>query len=253
MSFLGRGFSSYDSSVLTGGASARGISGRRPSQDTDPERDPYIGMHAISVTRSASRPHTRDGEQIVEEHEPMPLPPDEEDARREAEVHELARKWTQHSTVSEIEANPLEAGPESKLNPASANFSAKAWAKAMLNLQQKDPENNLVRTAGVAFRNLNVYGFGVDTDYQTTVSSAALKAFGFLKQKISGKKRRIDILHNFEGIVHPGEMLVVLGPPGSGCTTFLKTISGETHGFWVDKGSYLNYQGMLSLCAARPL
>jgi len=39
-------------------------------------------------------------------------------------------------------------------------------------------------------------------------------------------------------------MLVVLGPPGSGCTTFLKTISGETHGFVVDESSYMTYQGI---------
>lgn len=39
-------------------------------------------------------------------------------------------------------------------------------------------------------------------------------------------------------------MLVVLGPPGSGCSTFLKTIAGETHGFFVDESSYLNYQGI---------
>jgi ATP-binding cassette subfamily G (WHITE) protein 2 (PDR) len=58
-------------------------------------------------------------------------------------------------------------------------------------------------------------------------------------------QHRIDILQNFEGIVRAGEMLVVLGPPGSGCTTFLKTISGETHGFHIDKESYLNYQGKL--------
>lgn len=39
-------------------------------------------------------------------------------------------------------------------------------------------------------------------------------------------------------------MLTAAGPPGSGCSTFLKTITGETHGFVVDKDSYLNYQGI---------
>lgn len=40
-----------------------------------------------------------------------------------------------------------------------------------------------------------------------------------------------------------GEMLVVLGRPGSGCSTLLKTISGETDGFFVDPTSEINYQG----------
>ncbi|KAH8651482.1 ABC-2 type transporter-domain-containing protein [Tricladium varicosporioides] len=37
-------------------------------------------------------------------------------------------------------------------------------------------------------------------------------------------------------------MLMVLGRPGSGCTTLLKTIAGQTHGFFVDACTNLNYQ-----------
>ena len=39
-------------------------------------------------------------------------------------------------------------------------------------------------------------------------------------------------------------MCVVLGPPGSGCSTFLKAIAGETNGIYVNKASYFNYQGI---------
>ncbi len=39
-------------------------------------------------------------------------------------------------------------------------------------------------------------------------------------------------------------MLVVLGPPGSGCSTFLKTIAGDTNGFFIDEKSQINYQGI---------
>ncbi|KAH9205011.1 hypothetical protein DL95DRAFT_318385, partial [Leptodontidium sp. 2 PMI_412] len=52
----------------------------------------------------------------------------------------------------------------------------------------------------------------------------------------------IEILRNFEGLVRSGEMLVVLWPPGSGCSTLLKTISSETHGIYVAEDSELNYQ-----------
>ena len=55
---------------------------------------------------------------------------------------------------------------------------------------------------------------------------------------------QIDILHNFDGLVHSGEILCVLGPPGSGCTTLLKTLAGETNGIHVNEGSYFNYQGI---------
>jgi ABC-type multidrug transport system ATPase subunit len=34
-----------------------------------------------------------------------------------------------------------------------------------------------------------------------------------------------------DGVVKEGEMLLVLGKPGSGATTLLKTIAGETRGY----------------------
>ena len=97
---------------------------------------------------------------------------------------------------------------------------------------------------GVAFRNLNVYGFNTPTDYQKTVSNYAFVVYNEIRQWFGHKqKMRVDILRDFEGVVRSGEMLVVLGKPGSGCTTFLKTISGQTYGFYVDPSSQLNYQG----------
>ena len=39
-------------------------------------------------------------------------------------------------------------------------------------------------------------------------------------------------------------MCLVLGRPGSGCSTFLKTISGETHGLHISTESNLQYQGI---------
>lgn len=46
-----------------------------------------------------------------------------------------------------------------------------------------------------------------------------------------------------DGVLEAGEMLVVLGPPGSGCTTMLKTIAGEMNGIYLDESSSLNYRG----------
>lgn len=47
-----------------------------------------------------------------------------------------------------------------------------------------------------------------------------------------GKKgREFDILNNFKGVAKPGEMVLVLGRPGSGCTTFLKVIANQRYGY----------------------
>lgn len=47
-----------------------------------------------------------------------------------------------------------------------------------------------------------------------------------------------------EGIVKKGELLCVLGRPGSGCSTLLKTISSTTHGFKVSKDTVISYGGL---------
>jgi ABC-type multidrug transport system ATPase subunit len=40
-------------------------------------------------------------------------------------------------------------------------------------------------------------------------------------------------------------MLLVLGRPGSGCSAFLKTLSGFTRGFYLDNDAEISYQGKL--------
>jgi ATP-binding cassette subfamily G (WHITE) protein 2 (PDR) len=167
--------------------------------------------------------------------------------RREEEVHRLARRYTEQSTHSTTHQSPFNAAPGSVLDPNGDNFNARAWAKAMLDTQLEDPNAPPVRTAGVAFRNLNVHGFGRPTDYQKSVGNVWLEGPGLFKKITGDKGRKIEILQHVDGLVEAGEMLVVLGPPGSGCSTFLKTIAGETHGFFVDEASKINYQGMSAL------
>lgn len=52
------------------------------------------------------------------------------------------------------------------------------------------------------------------------------------------------ILNSFDGCVKSGEMLIVLGRPGSGCSTLLKTICGELNGLMMDQNSTINYSGI---------
>jgi hypothetical protein len=58
------------------------------------------------------------------------------------------------------------------------------------------------------------------------VYETAMHLLGFGK-----KGREFDILKNFRGVTKPGEMVLVLGRPGSGCTTFLKVISNQRYGY----------------------
>ncbi|PHH86006.1 hypothetical protein CDD83_10881 [Cordyceps sp. RAO-2017] len=153
----------------------------------------------------------------------------------------MARSYSRTSAAVPGQ-NPFLAGSDSHLNPSSPNFSGREWAKAVVELVSHD--GGSFRSTGVCFDSLNVYGYGESTDYQKDVANIWLSAAALARRFAGSGRQRIDILRNFDGLVRTGEMLVVLGPPGSGCSTFLKTIAGEMNGIYVDDGSYFNYQGM---------
>ena len=51
------------------------------------------------------------------------------------------------------------------------------------------------------------------------------------------------ILQDFNGLAKPGQMVLVLGRPGSGCSTFLKSIAGNRKEYLEVQGN-VNYSGM---------
>ncbi|EZG03190.1 hypothetical protein H106_06691 [Trichophyton rubrum CBS 735.88] len=171
-----------------------------------------------------------------------------------AELQDLARQLSRASRQGGLDVenepqqviNPfLDSESDAELNPDSKSFNVAKWLKTILQITSRDPERFPKRTAGVSFRNMNVHGYGTAADYQSDVGNLPLKAWsGIMSMLGLRKKVRIDILRDFEGLVKSGEMLVVLGRPGSGCSTLLRTLSGETHGLYLDEGNDIQYQGI---------
>lgn len=126
-------------------------------------------------------------------------------------------------------------------------FNAKKWARALLQHSAQHPQKYPRLESGVAYRNLSIHGFGTETDYQKDVLNVLWQAPMMVKQFFSNKRQKIDILREFDGIIKKGEMLLVLGRPGSGVSTLLKTIAGETRGLHVGPYSHLSYQGRYSI------
>ncbi|KAL3427777.1 ABC transporter cdr4 [Phlyctema vagabunda] len=162
-------------------------------------------------------------------------------------VTQLAKTFT-HNSVKNSQGqylNPFEGTDDPLLDPNSGSFSQRAWIKTLIGIASRDPERYPSRIAGISYKNLNVHGFGESTDYQKTFGNYPL-ALSNIPNMLKGEKgkTKIQILRNFDGLIKSGEMLVVLGRPGSGCSTLLKTISGETNGFFVDNSSQINYQGI---------
>lgn len=69
----------------------------------------------------------------------------------------------------------------------------------------------------------------------------------FLRGTSSRDRDAAPILKGLEGVLESGQMLLVLGKPGSGCSTFLKVIAGHTDGLQIDSTSQLTYRGSQNL------
>ncbi|KAK3347296.1 ATP-binding cassette transporter [Lasiosphaeria hispida] len=185
----------------------------------------------------------------VDEGQDGPKDPNSMETRHSA-VRELAREYTRDSLdnhgTENLSAQHIFGSndPDSPLNPHSDKFSARAWAKNIAKAARDTGQG--FRQVGLCFQNLSVFGFGTPTDFQKDVANVwlALPSMARRLFRSTAGQTRIEILRQFDGLIRPGEMCVVLGPPGSGCTTFLKSLSGDTNGVYVGEGSYFNYNGM---------
>ncbi|KAJ5089116.1 hypothetical protein N7532_007800 [Penicillium argentinense] len=89
---------------------------------------------------------------------------------------------------------------------------------------------------GVIWNNLSVRGVGGVKTFIKTFPDAVIDFFNVPETIMHtlgyGKKgKEFNILEGFRGLTRPGEMVLVLGRPGSGCTTFLKVIANQRFGY----------------------
>jgi len=85
------------------------------------------------------------------------------------------------------------------------------------------------RELGVTWKNINV----AVTDAEAAVNENVVSQFNIPKliKEARHKPPLRKIIDESHGCVKPGEMLLVLGRPGSGCTTLLNVIANRRHGF----------------------
>lgn len=126
-------------------------------------------------------------------------------------------------------------------DPTSEKFDHYKWARMLLKLLDREGIPRPAST-GVVFENLNVSGSGSALQYQNNVASLLLAPFRL--QQYMRRPPVKQILRNFDGLLQSGELLLVLGRPGSGCSTLLKIITGELHGLKLRESSEIQYNGI---------
>ncbi|KAI1347172.1 ABC-2 type transporter [Xylaria sp. FL0043] len=97
---------------------------------------------------------------------------------------------------------------------------------------------------GVYWDGLTVKGMGGMTNYVQTFPDAFVNFVDYwtpLKAMLGWGQKGVEatLLDNFRGVINPGEMVLVLGRPGSGCTTFLKSIANQRYGYTSVTGEVL--------------
>lgn len=117
---------------------------------------------------------------------------------------------------------------------------------------EKRSEEGSEKRVGVVYRNLTVKGVGSTASLVRTVPDAVIGTFGpDLYRNITKlfpslqfrKPPTRTLIHDFTGCVRDGEMMLVLGRPGAGCSTFLKAITNNRESFAAVEGE-VSYGGI---------
>jgi ATP-binding cassette subfamily G (WHITE) protein 2 (SNQ2) len=112
----------------------------------------------------------------------------------------------------------------------------KRMAKIFGRARQKQSEEERTRHLGVIFKNMTVKGQALGDAIQPTVGDIFLglpRALRRMRERGASEASPSTktILNKFTGCIRPGEMLLVLGRPGAGVSTFLKVIANQRNGF----------------------
>lgn len=128
--------------------------------------------------------------------------------------------------------------PEKGENEVEEDFELEEFMREGHFEKRKDGRS--AKKVGVVFKNLTVKGVGASATFVKTLPQAVLGTFGpdlyrliarFIPalQIKSGETR--TLINDFTGVVRDGEMMLVLGRPGSGCSTFLKAIANNRESY----------------------
>ncbi|KAJ9143769.1 ABC transporter CDR4 [Pleurostoma richardsiae] len=168
--------------------------------------------------------------------------------RRQSQAQESLDVLTRMATILRSRSILVEdhqiAVDDPRLDPSNPQFDHFLWAQAAF--QSLNCEGVVLQRQGVVFSNLSVSGSAAALQFQETVLSTFTVPFRKLAKLVPGRKPTVQrhILHSFDGLLQSGELLLVLGRPGSGCTTFLKTICGHLGGLRLEGDSNIHYEGI---------
>ncbi|KAK5938051.1 ATP-binding cassette transporter snq2 [Knufia obscura] len=159
----------------------------------------------------------------------------------ERDFADLSKQFSRENrrTMSRVASRASNAKGANDIEKAISSTSGEEWS--LENVLRGNREAELEagiksKHIGVIWEGLTVRGLGGVKIFVKVFPEAFVDFFniyGKVKDILGlGKKgREFNILEGFRGVAKPGEMVLVLGRPGSGCTTFLRTITNQRIGY----------------------
>ncbi|KAF1838619.1 ABC transporter-like protein [Decorospora gaudefroyi] len=169
-----------------------------------------------------------------------------------------ARQSQRRASVTRTEEGTGDAGDD---EPGDIGAAAAAESEDDFELDQfmreghfeKRKDGRSAKKVGVVFKHLTVKGVGSTASFARTLPDAVLGTFGpdlyrivsnFIPALKLGRHNQMrTLINDFSGVVKDGEMMLVLGRPGSGCSTFLKAISNNRESYAAVEGD-VSYGGI---------
>lgn len=164
-------------------------------------------------------------------------------AELERELSRVSRvNTTDKRTTTDVEKGVNFSATDVSIDTADQQFDLEATLRGGLDAERE--AGIRPKHIGVYWDGLTVKGFASTENYVPNFATGLVKSFnplGPLKSLLGVGKNanQATLLDNFKGVVKPGEMVLVLGRPGSGCTTFLKNIANQRYGYTSVTGDVL--------------
>ncbi|KAK5126110.1 hypothetical protein LTR85_011465 [Meristemomyces frigidus] len=152
-------------------------------------------------------------------------------SRKSKRSQQLDRPPTRRTDTQASEAGDIEAGPDEE---GDDDFQLDNFMRE--GHFEKRTDGDSAKKVGVIYKNLTVKGIGSAASFVRTLPDAIIGTFGpdlyhivcrFIPALAAKTGETRTLINDFTGCVRDGEMMLVLGRPGAGCSTFLKAISNN--------------------------
>ena len=151
-----------------------------------------------------------------------------------SKIESLAEKLSKHTTRNgDLDLNSIEDN-EFNAHEIFASF-----------VRDANEQDIHIRQAGVVLEDVGCAGLDSSALEGTTFGNILCLPYTIYKGiKAKRGTKMKQILQNINGLAKPGEMVLVLGRPGAGCSSFLKVTAGEIDQFAGGTTGDVSYDGI---------